>query len=395
VVEIPSFERDPYRTTLDAEVVRTGEEGGHPFVVLSDTILYPEGGGQPSDHGTLNGVPVLDVERRQGEIRHALAAPVPLGPAAVRLDWSRRYDHMQQHTGQHLLTAVAQDRFAWETTAFHLGGTVCDVELSAPKLLPHDLTALEEAVAAEIRAARPVRARRAAREELAMLKVRTRGLPEGHEGTIRLVEIVGVDLNTCGGTHVSCTSEIEVVKLLATEALRGGTRLFFTCGGRARARLGAHEERSAALRKALGAPDEGLVAAALEKLEKLRMAEKELRVRDEAEARQRAAAFSRDDAPVVGAVFAGKSAAFLRSLSKEFLLAAPSKIGLFTATEGHEAIFVLAAGAEVALDVTATGREVAELLGGKGGGSGRLFQGKAASLAGFDAAVGRLRDLVA
>jgi alanyl-tRNA synthetase len=392
---VPAYEREPYRTTLDAEIVAAGEEKGRPFAVLSDTILYPEGGGQPSDRGTVNGVEVLDVQNRNREIRHSLAAPVSPGPAIVRLDWTRRFDHMQQHTGQHLLTAVAQDRFAWETSAFHLGGGVCDVELSVPTLVARDLAALEEAVAVEVRAARPVRFRRVAPEELAALGVRTRGLPEGHEGAVRLVEIEGVDLNTCGGTHVASTSEIEVVKLLGTEALRGGTRLFFVCGGRARARLGAHEERNSALRKALGAPDDGLVAAVEERLGKLRQAERELRGRDEAEARERAAALSSEEARVVSATFSGKSAAFLHSLSKEFLAAAPSKAGLFATTSGREVLFLLVAGAEVALDVTAAGREVAGILGGKGGGSGRLFQGKAASLAGFGAAVGRLREWVA
>lgn len=391
--EISAWERDPYRTTLDAEVVRTGEEGGRPFAVLSDTILYPEGGGQPADRGTVNGVEVLDVQKREGEIRHTLAVMVPPGAAAIRLDWKRRFDHMQQHTGQHLLTAVAQDRFAWETTAFHLGGKVCDVELSAPKLALKDLAALEEAVAAEIRAARPVRFRRVAPSEFAALRVRTRGLPEGHEGAIRLVEIEGVDLNTCGGTHVSSTSEIEVVGLLGTESIRGGTRLFFVCGVRARARLAAHEARSVSLRKALGAPDESLVSAVEEKLENLRQAERELRSRDEAEARERAAVFSHDDAPVVGATFAGKPAAFLHSLSKAFLVAAPSKAGLFAATDGPEAFFVLVAGEALTLDVPTAGREVAALLGGKGGGSGRLFQGKVPSLAAFGAALARLREL--
>jgi Ser-tRNA(Ala) deacylase AlaX len=390
---IPAWEREPYRTTLDAEVLRTGEEAGRPFAVLSDTILYPEGGGQPADRGTVNGVEVLDVQNREGEIRHTLAAMVPPGAAAIRLDWKRRFDHMQQHTGQHLLTAVAQDRFAWETTSFHLGGKVCDVELAAPKLTPKDLAALEEAVAAEVRAARPVRFRRVAPPEFGALKVRTRGLPEGHLGAIRLVEIEGIDLNTCGGTHVASTAEIEVVGLLGTEALRNGTRLFFVCGGRARARLGAHEARNASLRLALGAPDEGLVGAALEKLEKLRQAERALRGRDEEEARGRAAAFSREDAQVVGAAFAGRPAAFLHSLAKEFLAAAPSKAGLFAATDGSGAFFVLVAGDALALDVSAAGREVAALLGGKGGGSGRLYQGKAGSLTAFDAALARLRAL--
>ncbi|HQR46407.1 MAG TPA: hypothetical protein PK598_10390 [Thermoanaerobaculia bacterium] len=118
---VPLFEREPYRTECGTEILSVGEADGRPFAVLSDTILYPEGGGQPADRGFLNGAPVLDVQRRGGEIRHLLERPVAPGPATLRLDWDRRFDHMQQHTGQHLLTAVAQDRFRWSTTAFHLG----------------------------------------------------------------------------------------------------------------------------------------------------------------------------------------------------------------------------------------------------------------------------------
>src|SRR5712692_357948 len=101
---VPAYEREPYRTTLDAIVVRVDVEAGRPFAVLDDTILYPEGGGQPPDHGFLNATAVVDVQNRNGEIRHYLAEKVAPGPVAVRLDWARRYDHMQQHTGQHLLS---------------------------------------------------------------------------------------------------------------------------------------------------------------------------------------------------------------------------------------------------------------------------------------------------
>ena len=389
----PLYEREPYRAETLTEIISVGDEAGRPFAVLSDTILYPEGGGQPADRGLLNGTPVLDVQRRGGEIRHLLERPVVPGPATVRLDWGRRFDHMQQHSGQHLLTAVAQDRFGWETTAFHLGELLSDIELAVPKLPPGKLRELEEAVAAEVRAARPVTARRVTAAEFAGLPVRTRGLPEGLEGEIRLVEIAGVDLNTCGGTHVRSTAEIELVALLATEALRRGTRLYFAVGARARRRLASHEERNAALRKLLGAPDESLVAAAEERLAKLKDAEKALRATEEEEAREMAAALAGEEAAVVSRVFSGRPATFLNTLSKDFLSAAPSKAGLFVATTGGQTFFLLAAGAEAPLDVQAAGREVAALLGGKGGGSGRLFQGKAGSLDALPAVLARLRSL--
>ena len=207
---LPAYEREPYRTTLDASILGVGDDAGRAYAVLDDTILFPEGGGQPPDHGLVNEVSVLDVQKVEGEIRHYLAAPVTPGAARVLLDWERRFDHMQQHTGQHLLSALAQDRFGWLTTAFHLGPEVSDVELDARGLSAAGLTALEDAVAAEIRAAHPVRPRRVTFEEFRALPVRTRGLPEDHAGDVRLVEIEGVDLNTCGGTHLSNTAEIEV-----------------------------------------------------------------------------------------------------------------------------------------------------------------------------------------
>ncbi|MBK9966059.1 MAG: alanyl-tRNA editing protein [Holophagales bacterium] len=249
-----AFEREPYLTELSVRVAETGIENGQPWAVLDDTVLYPEGGGQPADRGLLGGVPVLDVQVVDGAIRHLLASPVSEGPFELQLDWNRRFDHMQQHTAQHLLTAVAADRLGWETTAFHLGPETCDVELAVASVGAGDLLRLEDEVAAEIRAARPVTQRRVRPDEMGSLPVRSRGLPEGHEGDVRLVEIEGIDLNTCGGTHLRATSEIEALKLLGTEKLRGGTRLFFVAGGRIRRRLGGHEERSGRLRVLLGAP---------------------------------------------------------------------------------------------------------------------------------------------
>lgn len=382
---LPAFEREPYRTSLATAVVEIGVEAGKSFAVLEDTILYPEGGGQPSDRGTLNGVAVVDVQKKDGAIRHVLAAPLPPGPAELRLDWERRFDHMQQHTGQHLLSAVAQDRFHWETTAFHLGPEVSDVELAVASLSAAELARLEEAVAAEIRAARPVVPRRVSLEEFRKLPVRTRGLPEGFTGDVRLVEIAGVDLNTCGGTHLSNTAEIEVVALLSTESLRGGTRVFFAAGGRARRRLKRHEDRNAALRIALGAADEALVDAAKAKLEQLSEAQKVLRRAEESLVEAAAEALLVQDSRVARAHFEGRDMAFVQGVARRFAEKAGARAALVTATAGGQHVFALGAG-EGFGDVQALGREVAALLGGKGGGSGRVFQGKAPALDGADRA---------
>jgi Ser-tRNA(Ala) deacylase AlaX len=383
----PAYDSDPRLRSMEARVVRTGDESGRPFAVLNDTLFYPEGGGQPADRGSLAGLPVLDVQKREGEIRHYLATPAGLGPVLLELDWDRRFDHMQQHTGQHLLTAVAQEHFGWETTAFHLGEETCDIELAVQPLSSRQRSDLEAAVAAEIRAARPLQPRWVSPEEYVGLAVRSRGLPDGHSGPIRLVEIMGLDLNTCGGTHLASTGEIELLKLLGSEPIRGGCRLFFLAGGRARRRLEAHETRSASLRTLLGAPDEELVPALEAKLEQLRALDRRSRGLEEDLAAALAEGIANQAGSFVERHFEGRDAGFLQRCARQALALAPAKALFFTSTTGGQSFFLLAAGEGSTVDAAVLGREVAALLMARGGGSGRLFQGKAEGLAGRAAAV--------
>jgi len=387
-----AYEREPFLRELETEVTGAGEERGRPYLLLADTILYPEGGGQPADRGRIAGVAVLDVQTVEGEPRHYLAGGAPAGSVRVELDWERRFDHMQQHTGQHLLTAVALDRFGWHTTAFHLGPDVSDIELDAARIDPQELLALEEAVAAEVRAARPVTARRVSPEEYASLPVRTRGLPAGFQGEIRLVEIAGIDLNTCGGTHLRSTAEIEGLKLLGTEGIRGGSRLFYAAGGRLRRLVAAHHQRTARLRQLLGSGDEGLVEALQARLEQLREAQRAAKALEEelAVAAGQAAAAAPD--PVVAAHFPARELPFLQRAARELGRLAPERAALFTAG-AEQGAFVLVAGERAAIDLPAAGRRVAEILDGRGGGSGRIFQGKAARLSRREEALAFLRGL--
>jgi Ser-tRNA(Ala) deacylase AlaX len=390
---LPAYERDPFAASLETRILRGGTENDRPYIVLEDTIFYPEGGGQPSDLGTVNDVDVLDVQKREGEIRHYLKRMVSEGPASLKLDWARRFDHMQQHTGQHLLTAVAQDRFKWETTAFHLGTQVCDIELSAPSLSPKDLDRLEEAVAAEIRARRDVSARWVSTEAYGQEAVRSRGLPEGHAGDIRLVQIEGVDLNTCGGTHLHHTGEIEALKLLGTESIRGGVRLFYVAGGRVRRRLAAHEQRNAAFRAALGAPDDDLLSALQIKLDQLLALDRRTRRLEEELADYQAAALAARSGGFIEAHLEGRDMAYFQKLARGLFALDPSKAVFLTAEAGGQGIFLLSAGEGSNLDVPAAGKAVAAILNAKGGGSGKSFQGKSPNLAGREKAVAAIQEL--
>lgn len=386
--ETPGYWRDPYQVDLETEVVESGTDPeGRPWAILADTILYPEGGGQPCDLGSINDVPVTGVLRGLGRVIHLLDRAQVLGPARVRLDWDRRYDHMQQHTAQHLLTAVAEDRFGWPTTAFHLGSEVSDVELGVSRIAEEELRELEGAVAVGVRGALAVGERRTTVEEMAAAGARCRGLPEGLEGEVRLVEIQGVDLAACGGTHLRSTAEIECVSLLDTGTLRGGTRVHFVAGGRVRRRMALHEKRNAGLRTVLGAPDEELTTAAAAKLEQLQAvgrAQKRLTA-DLGAALARALAAS-DEAVVAHHLEVGGQE-LLQAVARQLTSLGFTGLALLTSGGGH---FALVSGEEIQR-LPELGRMVAEVLGGKGGGAGRQFQGKAGAIHRHPEALEKLR----
>lgn len=389
---IPLYELEPRCFTATVEVVTVGTNELRPFAVLDRTIFYPEGGGQPCDRGTIAGVAVLDVQRHAGQIRHYLAAPLALGPAVAQLDAARRFDFMQQHSGQHLLTAIAHDRFGLATTAFHLGDKLADIEIDQPNLSPSTREALEDAVAAEIRAALPITARRVSREEFATLHVRSRGLPHDHLGDIRLVAIGEVDLNTCGGTHLANTAEIELITLVGTERMRGGTRLFFQCGTRARRRLSRLGEQAEALRRLWGAGEEELLAINQSKQQELVTAlrrEKTLRSRlAELEARMLA---QRIEAGIGIGRFDGAEIDFLQQVARQALALQPSATLLLCGSLASTGPVLFAAGEASTIDPARLWPELAARLAIRGGGRGRSWQGSAERLAAWDDACAWLR----
>jgi alanyl-tRNA synthetase len=221
---------DPTLVDFEATIVERRSLDDGVGVVLDRTAFYPTSGGQPNDLGHLDGEPVTDVfEAEDGAIVHRLAR-APAGPR-VRgsVDAERRRDHVQQHSGQHLLSATVLAEHGRETLAFHLGRERSSIDLPGAPLEPAALAALERRTNELVWEARPVVARFLAPGEIASL----RKPPPDAAGPLRVVEIEGWDTNACCGTHVRRTSEIGLVKLLAQEKVGKGVRLHFVCGSRA------------------------------------------------------------------------------------------------------------------------------------------------------------------
>lgn len=224
------FYRDEYAREFDAEVIscQKGKKGYE--VALSDTAFYPEGGGQPADRGTLGQVNVLDVKRWNGEILHITDAPLEPGMTVHGvLDWERRFDHMQQHSGEHILSGVVHAQFGYDNVGFHMNDEVVTVDFNGP-ITWEEAMELEDKVNAYIWTDAESRELYPSEEELKAMDYRSK---IELKGKVRLVEYPGADLCACCGTHVAHTGEIGLMKILSVSRHKDGVRMEMLFGGRA------------------------------------------------------------------------------------------------------------------------------------------------------------------
>ncbi len=205
-------------------------------VTLDATAFYPEGGGQACDLGTLGNAQVLDVQERDGQVIHLCDGPLAPGETvAGSIDWERRFDLMQQHTGEHILSGLIYEEFGWHNTGFHVGKDGMEVDFDGP-VSPEELTRLEQAANAIVWENRPVNSWLPTPEELPHVDYRTK---KALDWPVRIVEVPGVDTCACCGIHVAATGEVGLIKILSSVKFHQGVRLVMVCGKRAYDHLSA------------------------------------------------------------------------------------------------------------------------------------------------------------
>ncbi len=244
---------DSYLAEFDALVVARADQGRR--IYLDRTAFYPTSGGQPHDTGALNGAAVVDVVDEGEQIAHLLAEPLAAERVHGRVDWPRRFDHMQQHTGQHLLSAVLLELFGLETVSVRFGEAASTLDLSAPAVTRDQIVAAEGRANAVVAENRPVRVSFEPAGEAGGLRK-----PSGREGVLRIVTIDGLDRSACGGTHVRATAEVGPILIRRVERVRRSARLEFLCGERALRRARADHELLSRLAAGLSAAPEELPA---------------------------------------------------------------------------------------------------------------------------------------
>ena len=367
---------DAMAREFDATVLECDAAATPPQVVLDRTAFYPTSGGQPYDMGVLGGARVLDViDDEGGVIRHVVERPLAPG-AAVRgaIDWPRRFDHMQQHTGQHILSAAFARQFEVRTTSFHLGAESATIDL-AREVTADEIAGAEADANQVVWENRPVTVRFASEEEASRLPLRKEPV---RSGPLRLVDVAEYDLSACGGTHVSHTGMVGVIAVAGWERFKGATRLTFVCGGRALSSHGRLRDVVAAATRVLSV-GAGELAPSIERLQsELKAAARMVRKLQEEVAAGRARAI-RDEAEtidgrrVVIRSEPGWDAAALKLLAS----AVVSEPGVLVvlAGDGTPVPVVAARSADVGWDAGAFLKQATAALGGRGGGRPELAQG--------------------
>jgi alanyl-tRNA synthetase len=383
-----SFLYDFRASVLDSRELK--RDGSHSSwaVRLDRTAFYPTSGGQPFDVGTIStqsksGVlleaAVEDVfEDEEGEVWHRLNKVLPPG-AEVRgtIDSDRRRDHMQQHTGQHLLSAAFVRLSNAKTVSFHLGEQVSTIDVEIQSLSREDLARVERLSNEIIAEDRPITIRYASREEAQHMGVRK--LPD-REGEIRLIDILDFDLNACGGTHARSTGQIGGLLLRRTEKVKQGTRVEFVCGLRAAAAARHDFELLADAAALYPCALADLPANIAKQRDDARQTQKrESRLLEEI-AELQAAQLARETAPdssgakLIIQVFADRDAAFIKLLGQKLTRTASGITALLATSQSPPAL-VFARSADVRSDMGSLLRELVTAAGGRGGGSKDFAQG--------------------
>lgn len=361
---------DSYLTDFEARVVERADGGRR--IYLDRTAFYPTSGGQPHDTGRLGDTEVVDVVDEGDRVAHLLIRPISAERIAGRLDWERRFDHMQQHTGQHLLSAVLAELYRCATVSVHFGKETSTLDLDVGAIAP------AQVVDAELRANTIVTENRPVTVGFEDSATAT-GLrkPSDREGALRIVTIADLDRSACGGTHVRATGEIGAILIRKVERVRKAVRLEFVCGNRAVKTARSENDLLARLAASFSGPPAdlpGLVEAQRAELKEAAAARRELETRlDGLRARELYAAAAPDTEGLRWVVLREDAAIERHRGLGQAVAALPRTIFVGAATSPPG--LVVATSADSGKDAGALLHLALERVGGRGGGNARLAQG--------------------
>ena len=361
---------DPFLKEFTGTVLSCEQDKDGWKVTLDRTAFYPEGGGQPTDFGTLGGAKVTDVREKEGVIVHKCDKALPVGATVTGIiDWERRFDHMQQHSGEHIVSGIICARYGCDNVGFHLGKDTVTIDFNHD-IDPGDLPAIEARANDFIWSDTPIDIRFLEGEALQQAEYRSKKFIPGQ---VRLVAFPGADCCACCGTHVLRAGQVGLIKLLSCQKFREGVRIELLCGKRAFDYLSGTWEQNLAVSRALSAKPLQ-TAAAVERLQgelesvKLRCAELET-----ADCARKAAEYAgKGDVLLLEGTMSADS---VRRLCDAVLETCGGRCAVFAGAEGN---FKYAVGVREG-DVRPLVKELNAALNGRGGGKPNFAQGSVAA----------------
>lgn len=373
------YYQDAYIKDFTTKAVRQEQdEMGNWYVVLAATAFYPTGGGQPYDMGTLNGIAVVNVEEIGGEIRHYVEIKLEQTDHITGvLNWERRFDHMQQHAGQHILTAAFVELFQIETVSFHLGLETATIDLNTRNLTLEMVKAVEIRANEILRENRPIETKWVTKEEALQYNLRKElSVTEN----IRLVIIPNYDYNGCGGTHPTSTGQVSTIKVLDWEKQKNNIRVRFVCGDRVLKQLQDKHDILLDLSRRLSSPEKEMSST----VQKLLITNKEQGrtieelndqlLQFEAEALITSAK-DLNGQRVACRLFENRTVKQLQKLAKMITNQVEDTLVLFVTENGPQLQFICVRGTASELNMNSIVKEALPFVNGKGGGSEQSAQG--------------------
>ncbi len=385
---------DSHLIEFDARVVDvTDRVSGWTAIVLDRTAFYPTGGGQPSDTGTLNGARVVEcIDDGDNGVLHVVQGMMPERGAPVqgRVDWSRRLDHMQQHTGQHILSQAFVNLFNAPTKSFRVLEASCEIDVDLNNPTTEVIERAVELANNVVWEDRAIAIRNVTSAEAAELPLRKE---PARDGELRLIEIDGFDLTPCGGTHAYRTGEVGMIAVRSWERAKGLTRIEFVAGTRALAdyRKANRSAREVAALFSTGRDDAPQYAAQM--VEEHKELNRRIRLLEELAAEVEAQKLLAVSPGIVSQIFDGRDAESLKKLAHA-LIAKPGVVALLASRDSDTARLVFARSPDASGDMSALMREACAMLDGRGGGKPEMAQGGGKNVAKLDAALAHALTLL-
>ncbi|MFT9598199.1 alanyl-tRNA editing protein [Mesobacillus sp.] len=369
------YYQDGYIKNFSAELITQKEdESGRIYAILSQTAFYPTGGGQPFDTGFLNGVEVVDVEEVGGEIRHYIKEELTEGNRIEgSINWARRFDHMQQHAGQHILSAAFEEQYGYKTVSFHLGKDTLTIDLDTENLGAVEAEKVEELANQVILENRPIHTKWVGEDELKQYRLRKE---LSVSNNIRIVIIPDFDYNGCGGTHPNSTAEVGSLKILGWERQKKMVRVEFVCGKRVLNKLGQKHEVIKELTAMLNAPEQEMSSSVTRLLDQKKELEKTIeKMKDQLLKFEADEIIGSGKNDIVSRVFQNRSIQELQKLARLLVSTAEDKIFLLASENEDKLQFVFAKGKNSVGNLKVLSQRALSIIDGKGGGNEMLVQG--------------------